>query len=189
MRLILCLGTLLFAATVHGQDLNRRPDAPKSNDLTVSTSSTSLDQKLLYPDSFIPAGMVWVPRKDTWHASEVNSCWWCGRPMTWKQAAFDKKMSSMFLVETALTVADVELGQACLRAGRCREANPLFGGGGRTMQYSIRLPIIAIMWANSAWARKGNKRLNVGGFRYWYIAPFIMHAEAAFGVISGIRNR
>ena len=188
MKLILALGVLVFAATVHAQELDRRPDAPKSNNFTNSGPSNILVQKLLYPETPIPAGMVWVPRGDVWHAEELNSCEWCGRPRTWKQAAFDRKMSSMFLAEIALTVTDVELGQRCLKAGACKEGNPLLGGG-RTLQYSIRLPIIAVVWADSAWGRKGDKRLNVGGLKHWYVLPLIMHAEAAIGIVSGIRHR
>jgi hypothetical protein len=188
MKLIPALGFLLFAATVHAQDLDRRPDPPKSNDLSISVSSNTLSQKLLYANTFIPDGMVWVPRGKLWHAEEQNSCEWCGKPMTFKNAAFDKKMSSVFLLELALTVADVELGQSCFKTGRCKEGNPLLGGGGRSMQYSIRLPTIAAMWINSAWARKGDKRLHIGGLRHWYIGPMIMHAEAIIGIVSGVTH-
>jgi hypothetical protein len=188
MKLIPALGLLLFAAVVHAQELDRRSDAPKTNDATVPIVPISLWQRLLYPNTPIPDGMVWESRGVLWHAEELNSCEWCGKPMTFKRAAFDKKMSFVFLVETALTVADVELGQSCLKAGRCREGNPILGGGSRSMQYSIRLPTIVAMWINSAWARKGDKRINVGGLRHWYIAPIIMQAEAVVGVVSGIRH-
>jgi hypothetical protein len=189
MKLIPVLVLLLFVPVIHAQELDRRPDAPKTNDLTNAVPQIPLTQPLLYPNTPIPDGMVWEPRGKVWHAEELNSCAWCGKPMTFKNAAFDKKMSFVFLFETALTVADVELGQSCLKTGRCREGNPLLGAGGRSRQYSIRLPIVAAMWANSAWARKGDKRLHIGGLRLWYIAPLIMHAEAIIGISSGIRHQ
>jgi hypothetical protein len=189
MKLIPALAFLLFAATIQAQDLERRPDAPKTNDPAISNPANTLRQKLIYPNTPIPDGMVWVPRGKLWHAEELSSCEWCGKPMTFKQAAFDKKMSSVFLLEIALTMTDIELGQACIRTGRCKEGNPLLGTGSRSMQYSIRLPVIAAMWMNSAWARKGDKRLHIGGLKHWYILPLVMHAEAAFGIVSGIGRR
>jgi hypothetical protein len=108
--------------------------------------------------------------------------------MTFKHAAFDKKMSSMFLLEIALTMTDIELGQACLKTGRCKEGNPFLGTGSRSMEYSIRLPGIVAAWMDSAWARKGDKRLHVGGLKHWYILPLTMQGEAAIGIVSGIRR-
>jgi hypothetical protein len=188
MKIMRALGFLLLAATVHAQELDRRPDAPKSDDLTVSASSNTLVQKLLYANTVIPDGMVWVPRGELWHAEELNSCEWCAKPMTFKHAAFDKKMSSMFLLEIALTTADVELGQACFKTNRCREGNPFLGTGSRSMQYSIRLPAIVAAWMDSAWARKGDKRLHVGGMKHWYWLPLTMHAEAAIGIATGVAH-
>jgi hypothetical protein len=188
MKGFLAIALLLSATASQAQELDRRPDAPKTNDLTVPATPYPLVQKLLYPNTLIPDGMVWVPRGEWWHAEELNSCAWCGKPMTFKQAAFDKKMSLMFLVETALTVADIESGQSCLKTGRCKEGNPLLGRGSRPMQYAIRLTTVGVMWINSAWARKGNSRLHVGGLKLWYIAPIVMHAEAVVGIVSGVRH-
>jgi hypothetical protein len=131
--------------------------------------------------------MVWVERGDLWRAKELNSCAWCAKPMTFKQAAFEKKASAMFLVETALTIADVELGQACIKTHRCKEGNPFLGTGSRSTEYSIRLPGIVAAWMDTAWARMGNKRLHVGGLKIWYWLPLVMHVEAAIGIASGIR--
>jgi hypothetical protein len=188
MKLIPALVLLLFAAAVHAQELDRRPGAPKTNDLTAPVAADPLVQRLIYPNTPIPAGMVWVPRGKLWHAKELNSCEWCGKPMTFKHAAFDKKMSAEFLVGTVLSIADVEIGQSCLRSRRCKEGNPLLGGGGRSTQYAVRLSTIAAMWINSAYARKGNLSLHVGGLRDWWIAPIFMHAEALVGIVSGIRH-
>src|SRR3981081_1413093 len=138
MKFISVLGFFLFAATIHAQDLDRRPDAPKTNNLTAASATGSLVQDLIFPNTPIPDGMVWVPRGKVWHAEELNSCGWCSKPMTFRHAAFDRKMSSMWLLEVALMVTDTELGQACLRAGRCKESNPLLGTGSRSMQYGHR---------------------------------------------------
>ena len=188
MKFILALGLLLFAATVHSQDLPRRPDAPKTNDPTVPVAAGTLVQKRIYANTSIPDGMVWVPRGKEWHAEELNSCEWCRKPMTFKRAALDKKMSSMWLLEIALTVTDVELGQACLKAGRCREGNPLLGSGSRSMQYGIRLPLIFGAWVDTAWLRKGDERYHIGGMKHWYVLPFIYQAASTIGVASGIRQ-
>ena len=46
MKFISVLGFLLFAATIHAQDLDRRPDAPKTNNLTQKRYG--LEKVLLY---------------------------------------------------------------------------------------------------------------------------------------------
>jgi hypothetical protein len=109
--------------------------------------------------------------------------------MTWKQATLDKKMTSLWLLEVGLTVADTELGQVCIRSGRCKEGNPLLGTGSRGMQYGIRMPIIAGAWLGTAWLRKGNKEQNIGGMKHWWILPVIYHASATAGIISGLTHR
>jgi hypothetical protein len=190
MKLIPVLGFLLFGATIHAQDMPRRSDEPKMNDSTAPIAPGTLFQERIYMNTPIPDGMVWVPQdKDTvWHAEELNSCEFCAKPTTFKQAAFDKKMSSMWLLEIALTVTDVELGQACLRAGRCKEGNPLMGSGSRSRQYSIRLPVIAGVWMGTAWLRKGDKSYHIGGMKHWYVLPLLYHAASTIGVATGIRR-
>ena len=186
MKLIPSLGFLLIAAVANAQDLPHRPDAPKTNDPAAPIALGTFVHERIYPDTTIPDGMVWVPRGKVWHAEELNSCEWCMKPMTFKRAAFDKKMSSMWLLEVALTITDTELGQACIRAGRCREGNPLLGTGSRSMQYGIRLPIIAAAWMTTAWFRKGDKRYHIGGMKHWYVLPLIYHAASTLGIASGI---
>ena len=188
MKLILALVLLLFATAVHAQELDQRPNAPKTNDLTFTAAPYPLVQKLLYANTLIPEGMVWVPRGQLWHAEELNSCAWCAKPMTFKQAVFDKKASAMFLAVTVLMIADVELGQECLKTHRCKEGNPFLGTGSRSTEYSIRVPGIVVAVLDTAWARMGNKRLHVGGLKLWYILPLVMHAEGLIGLVSGMRH-
>jgi hypothetical protein len=109
--------------------------------------------------------------------------------MTFKQAAFDKKASSMYLLGIALIVADVELGQRCREAGRCQEGNPLLGSGSRKMQYSIRLPALGVSWWADAMLRKGDKRVHMGGMKHWYVFPLVLQVGTTIGIISGLANR
>lgn len=189
MKLSLTVAMLLLTAAAHAQDLPRRSGAPKTNDLISPVSSSQMVQSQIFTSTPIPAGMVWAPRGSDWFAKELNSCEWCGRPMTFKRAAFDKKMTSMWLLETALTVTDIELGQACLRAGRCKEGNPILGLGSRPVQYGIRIPAIAAGWLATAMLRKGDRNYHVGGMKHWYIIPMIEQSLSTIGVISGAMHR
>jgi len=168
----------------HAQNMPRRPESTKTNDLSSPLISSPLVQDQIFTNTPIPEGMVWVQRGKAWIAREDNSCEWCGRPMTFKQAAFDKKMTSMWLLEIALTVTDIELGQACLRAGRCREGNPLLGLGSRPAEYGIRLPSIAAGWLATAMVRKGDRNYHVGGMKHWYVFPMIHQTMSTIGLIS-----
>lgn len=185
MKLPFTIAFLFVATTALAQDLPRRPTSPKTNDLTSSPPFSSLVQDQIFRNSPISDGMVWVPAGRVWYAREVNSCEWCGRPMSFKEAAFDKKMTSMWLLEIALTVTDIELGQACLRAGRCKEGNPLLGTGSRPVEYGIRLPSIAAGWLSTAMLRKGSKAYHVGGMKHWYVIPMIEQTLSTVGVITG----
>lgn len=185
MKLALAIAFLLVATTTLAQDLSRRPTPSKTNDLTSAPPFSALLQEQIFTNTQISDGMVWVPAGKAWYPKEVNSCEWCGRPMTFKQAAFDKKMTTLWLLETALTAADIELGQACLRSGRCKEGNPLLGTGSRPVEYGIRIPSIAAAWLATAMLRKGDKSYHVGGMKHWYIFPLIEQGLATTGVISG----
>jgi hypothetical protein len=135
--------------------------------------------------------MVLVPRtedrKGVWHVEKVGSCFWCGKPMTFKQAAFDKKMSAMWLVEIALRVASTETFMAKCHDGHlsdgraCVEANPLFGNT-RAQQYGVSIPIIVGAWMGTAYLRKGDKRYRVGGLKPWWVLPAVCHAFTIFSI-------
>jgi hypothetical protein len=187
MKFIQVLGFLSFVATIHAQDMPRRTDAPTTNDPTASIAPHMLWQRAVDMNTPIPDGMVWVPRDHDryWHAEELNSCEFCAKPITFKQAALDKKMSSMWLLEAALTVADIELQQGCLKAGRCKVGNPLLGSGSRSWQYSIRLPIITGAWMGTAWLRKGDKSRHIGGMRHWYLFPILYQTAATLDIAAG----
>lgn len=170
---------LLLSAPASAQDLPSKPE-PRKETLTAVPGE-------VFPA--IPDGMVWVPRGKVWHAEEVSSCFWCAEPMSFKQAAFDKKMSLMWLGEIALMVTDVELNQTCVSDGRCKEGNAFLGAGSRGRQYGIRLPVIAGAWMGTAWLRKGDKGLKIGGMKRWWILPMLYQGMSTAGIATGIHAK
>lgn len=80
----------------------------------------------------------------------------------------------------AATVADVESTQACLRAGTCKEGNPLMPSN-RAGAYGITLSLDAL----EGWYAH---RERAQGKRRWWLVPVIsggVHAGAAAG--NGVR--
>lgn len=145
--------------------------------------------KLLTGSESLPSGMVWVPTGDVWSAREANSCFWCSKPMTFRRALLDKKGLGMWGTALALTVADIEVlaSRQCYKAGTCREGNPVLGQT-RTQQYGVRLPLLAGAWLGTAWLRKGDRHLHVGGMKYWWILPAAYQATSTAGVISNLTH-
>ena len=141
-------------------------------------------RKELLGDEPIPPGMVWAPHKGGWEAREINSCFWCGRPMTFKEAAFDKKALLMWGSAVALAVADTErtLRGPCFQDRRCGEANPLLGES-RKQQYGVRIPVLIGAWMGTAWLRKGDRSQRIGGMKPWWILPLAYQIPAAIGLI------
>jgi len=135
--------------------------------------------------------LIMVARKNDgrlmWHVEKVNSCVWCGAPMTWKQAMFDRKASSMWALRSALVVADIEITHhlPCFKAGTCRESNPLVGPT-RLQGYSVAAGLTAIPWILDAWARKGSRKDRIGGYRHWWIVPAIGDAASAVGIAANL---
>jgi hypothetical protein len=122
-----------------------------------------------------------------WHVERVNSCVWCGTPMTWKQAMFDRKATSMWALRSALAVTDIEITHhmPCFRAGTCRESNPLMGQT-RLQSYSVAAGLTAFSWISDAWLRKGSRKYRIGGFRDWWIIPVTGYATSAVGIIANL---
>jgi hypothetical protein len=123
-----------------------------------------------------------------WHVEKVGSCFWCGEPMTFKQAAFDKKMTAMWLAEIALRVASTETFMAKCHNGKlfdgraCVEANPMLGNT-RAQQYGVSMPIIFGAWMGTAYLRKGDKKYRVGGLKASWILPVAYHAFTVFSIV------
>lgn len=166
--------------------LHRRPASSEPTE-NSPPDPASLHPKWLTGHESIPAGMVWVPAGDVWSAREAGSCFWCSKPMTFRQSMLDKKGLGMWGTALALTVADIEVlaSRQCYKAGTCREGNPLLGQT-RTQQYAVRLPLLAGAWVGTAWLRKGDRRLHIGGMKYWWLLPVAYQATATAGVISNL---
>jgi hypothetical protein len=184
----------------------REPSAlvtPNSDAMSFKVNAQPLPDKpkpVAREGQWITEGEVWpqfaddlvvVAKKNDgrmmWHVEKVNSCVWCGAPMTWKQAMFDKKAFSMFAARSALIVADVEITHhmPCFQAGTCRENNPLLGQT-RLQAYSVGAGLTAIAWILDGNARKGNRKYRIGGYRHWWIVPTVGYAASAIGIITNI---
>ena len=184
-------GALTASADLDGEQkeqitLHRRPAAsePAGNEAPIPLE---LNPTWLTGAEPIPRGMVWVPAGKHWAARETNSCNYCSKPMTFRQAALDKKAIGMWASALALSVADIEVlaSRRCINAGTCREGNPLLGGT-RTQQYALRLPILAGAWIGTAWLRKGDQRLHIGGMKRWWILPMLYQATSSAGVAANL---
>jgi hypothetical protein len=156
------------------------------------TGSDASKQPTLYPKVFsrtkpIPTGRSGLRMSGPWSGRDTNFCQSCGKAMTFRQAALDKKATALWASALALTVADVEVlvSRQCLRAGTCREGNPLLGQT-RSQQYALRLPVLAAAWMTASWLRKGDEHRHVKGMKYWWIFPEIYQAASGAGVISNL---
>ena len=130
-----------------------------------------------------------VDRRLMWHVEKVGSCAWCGRPMGWKEAALDKKSTSLWTLRFAMVVADIETTHhsPCFQAHTCREGNPLLGQT-RAQAYGVSGGMTALFWWGTAWVRKGDKANHVGGSKYWYVIPIIGQASSALGIMTNLAN-
>ena len=80
---------------------------------------------------------------------------------------------------TALTVADVELSQACLQRGTCTEANPLLPSS-RRAAYGIQVPVTAAAILLSYRMKKHHHK-------GWWLPQFGLVVGHAIGTGSGAR--
>jgi len=118
-----------------------------------------------------------------WQQSKIDSCDWCGRPMTFKHAMFDKPALIIWGSLIAANVAHIEYDkhQACVVQQTCIESNFLYGRNpSRLRYYSISLSALTADWMITAKVRKGNKRLHIGGLSVWYIMPAIEFLPMAY---------
>jgi hypothetical protein len=178
--------------------------APTSNALFPKAEAQPMPDKpepVAHEGQWISAGEEWpqfsddlvmVSKKNDgrrmWHVEKINSCAWCGAPMTWKQAMFDRKSSTMWAVRSALFVADIEITHhmPCFEAGTCRD-NPILGQS-RLQAYSVGAGLTAFAWIGEAYCRKGDRNWRVGGYRNWWIVPVIGYASSAIGIITNLAS-
>jgi hypothetical protein len=197
MTLVVCALFLSLPVVASAQDneLHHRPAAEIGSSLlpnkpepvdTLSASAAGVNAA-----EELPRGMVRVSVHEAhgyeWIAREQGTCEWCGKPMSFKQAAFDKKMSFMWLAEVGLAVADTEItmSRSCLKNGTCKEGNP-FLGGTRAQQYGVRMPVIFGAWMASAYLRHGNPAYKIGGMKHWWVLPTLYHAASTIGIVANL---
>ncbi len=152
-----------------------------------AASVDAVRRHLLYGGEAIRTGMVWRAdaQRNQWVQAERNSCEFCAKPMSWKQAAFDKKALPLWLISAGLAVADTEytLSRPCIKDRTCTEWNPLLGTT-RAQQYGVRMPVLALAWAATSWLRKGDAKRNIGGMRHWYVFPMVYIGMPSVGLAA-----
>jgi hypothetical protein len=84
----------------------------------------------------------------------------------------------MTALTSGLTVADIELSQACLQRHTCAEANPLLPSS-RAAAYGIQLPL-------STGVAFLSNRSRLHGSRRWWVPEAGISAGHAVGVASGL---
>lgn len=173
-----------FVKSSKGSVKNEPVDPPASAHITL--------RHYLYGNEWLPEGKVWTNTRKSQYGwgfeqRDVNSCAWCGRPMTWKQAAFDKKALPMWLGALALGIADTEytLSRPCMKAHTCREGNPALGNT-RGRQYAVRLPVLVFAWWATAKLRRGDPEAHIGGMKHWWIMPLLYQAAPSVGLVSNM---
>jgi len=182
------LTTFLLGLSLLAPGLARAQSQVQPGQLPDSPASADAPRRLsLLGGESIRRGMVWRAdsQRNQWVQVETNSCEFCGKPMSWKTAAFDKKALPLWLIATGLAVADTEftLSRPCFKNGTCTEANPLLGRT-RAQQYGVRMPALALGWLASSWLRKGDEKKNIGGMRHWYAFPMIYMGMPAAGLAA-----
>ena len=184
---VLLLAVSLMVQSAHAQSV------VQPGQLAPPASEDAPRRPVLFGGESIRRGMVWRAdaQRNQWVQAETNSCEFCGKPMSWKTAAFDKKALPLWLIAAGLAVADTEytLSRPCFKNGTCSEWNPLLGRS-RAQQYGVRMPALAVAWMASSWLRKGDKEKSVGGMRHWYAFPIIYMSMPAAGLTANaIRTR
>ena len=93
----------------------------------------------------------------------------------------DRKFLILFGMTTALTVADIELAQRCMKAGTCHEANFLYGDNPtRARMYGINIPVLGAQMLVSAWLKRRHPERD-----QWMISPIADSIAHGVGSITG----
>ena len=173
MRVVLGLVVIgfLFSLTADAQDLPERP-LPHYYDPTTPIILGPLVRETIDMGTPIPDGMVWTVEHKLWFAREINSCDRCGKPMTFAQAAFDRKSTTTWGAAFALgtAAAVVAARRPCVQQLTCKEffGRPTIGKG-----IAFQAPVLVASWLGTAYLRKGSVRYHIGGQRRWWIVPMI----------------
>jgi hypothetical protein len=201
LSVLAVVGVLLFATSASAQVKLQPGQTPAQYEQGIKEWALSeglhydLPEAQLMKRPFLrggewqPGGMVWTEGRGAnrflYVLREANDCPWCAPPMTFKQAAFDKKMVFLQLAAWSASVADIEYAhsKACVQNGTCAEGNPILRSTRRSVQYGIRFPVLFGAWMGEAYLRKGNKRLNVGGLKWWKVFPLLYAGASTTSVI------
>lgn len=180
------VAVLAMSSTVAAQDLSDKPNphaTVKAGDLIAPYSGM--------PDVW-PDDLVLTPSsedgKAIWKVESVYSnCFFCEKPKTFREAAFDKHAILLHGMRIGIAVADTEITHhaPCFKAGTCREWNPLLGQT-RAQAYSVAIGYGFGEWMLNAWLRKGNKAEHVGGIKYWWLIPTVGTVTSAAGIIHNL---
>ena len=93
--------------------------------------------------------------------------------------AADKKFALLTVLTVATTVADIELTQHCIRAGTCREGNPLLPSD-RKKVYAIQIPLaIGASYLSYRWHKDK--------FGRWWVPQAALISAHGMGIGFGLR--
>jgi hypothetical protein len=125
-----------------------------------------------------------------WYAAPEGSCESCGKPLTFRQAAFDRKAIAMMGLEVGLQIGDVLSIRRCDIKGYCREGIvPFFGDGSFKKQMALKMPIAALTWIGTAYIRKGDKSRHIGGSKSWWVLPVLWDALSTAAIIANFKQQ
>lgn len=151
----------------------------------------------LYGGEAITPGFVWHTGKGEygkveWQQVPIGKCGFidfCGKPMTFKKAAFDNHALLWLAVAAAGRIADTEytFSLPCIVAHTCIEGNPILGST-RAQQYGVGFGMIIGIHFADAWLREGNLRTNEGGWRHWWVIPLEQVGFNTLGIVLNATN-
>ena len=187
MKAIAAIGALVFVVTVNAQDLpgtvHDRPD--KGDDVSIGDSQFPAKparvQTTNDPGTAAPAGRGLS--KHSWIARKVKPCGDCSGPMTFRQAAFDRKAIALWGATFALTgfeAATVTSGEcvngAAIIGGslKCTPGSPVRYVSDRNTVLAMKVPLVTAGWLLTAWQRKGEA--NHPGWKKWWLVPVMLQA-------------
>jgi hypothetical protein len=170
LLLVLCFGAQALAQTVSSTFYSVQPGLTLAGLNSAETSNWTLDLSASPESSYVP-----VP--DPLALTATTSARWKQKP----GKTVDKKFLMLFGMTAALTVADIELTQHCLRAGTCHESNLLYGTNPtRARMYGFTIPILGAQVMFSAWLRHRQPER-----KEWMISPLVDSAAHGVGAITG----
>jgi hypothetical protein len=181
MKLVATAVFVLLAANCAAQDLPSKPFSQRISDPLSPVGLGPFVRPHIDRNTFIPQGMVWWSDGRYWYARNEGSCDECGRPMTFRQAAFDRKALAWWGSAVAFEVGTAHSYNRC--SGTCPFFRSFHG------QLAFNMPILGLTWMLTAASREGNQSLHIGGERKWWVGPIISQALAGAFLIVKVKVR